>query len=73
MQKYVTPAPGRTPSDPKVIDREDYKLHVTVKEYRPEEYHVEIRRFMMDSGWHTTQFFLTAEELSRLQSALTPA
>ena len=75
MQKFITPAPGRTPERwvaPRgnITNREDYKLDVQVKEFRQNQYVLTIESFIPEHGWVTKQFFLTPEELVRVQHAL---
>ena len=73
MQKFVTPHPGRTPAKPdrgNIINREDYKLDFQVKEFRQNQYVLTIESFIPEHGWISKQFFLTPEELVRVQDAI---
>ena len=75
MQIPVTPKPGQTPPRwvaPKgnIVDREDYKLDFNVKEFRQNQYVLTIESFIPEHGWVSKQFFLTPEELVRIQDAL---
>lgn len=78
MQKFVTPAPGRTAQRwqaPKgnIVDREDYKLDFNLKEFRQNQYVLTIEKFIPEHGWVSQQFFLDPEELARIQSILDAA
>jgi hypothetical protein len=70
MQPYVTPAAGRTPVSNMIVDREDYKLSVTLTEFRTGEYQLCVDRFMQDSGWNNTQLFITETELNQIRRIL---
>jgi hypothetical protein len=70
MQKYITPAPGRTPSKGNIVNRPDYKLDFNLTEFRQNQYVLTIDTFIPEHGWISKQFFLTPEELVRVQSAL---
>jgi hypothetical protein len=71
MQKFVTPHPGRTPAQKgNIVNREDYKLDVQVKEFRQNQYVLTIDSFIPEHGWISKQYFLTPEELVRVQHAL---
>ena len=71
MQRYVTPAPGRwTPPKGNIVDREDYKLDFNLKEFRQNQYVLTIEKFIPEHGWIAQQYFLSPEELVRIQSVL---
>lgn len=71
MQRYVTPAPGRwQPPRGNIINREDYKLDINLREYRSGEYVVTIEKFIPEHGWIAQQFFLTEDELDLVKAAL---
>ena len=70
MQQYVTPHPGRTPPEANIVNRADYKLDVKVKEFRQNQYVLTIDTFITEHGWISKQYFLDAQELARVQSAL---
>jgi hypothetical protein len=70
MQQYVTPAPGRTPAKGNIVNRTDYKLDFNLTEFRPSEFVLTIETFIPEHGWISKQFFLTPDELVRVQSAL---
>jgi hypothetical protein len=53
-----------------IIDRSDYKLKVTLNEFRPNEYHLEIAKFVPELEWKVESFFLTKDEFKRLQKAI---
>ena len=72
MQKYVTPLPGRTPKVNYVTDNETYKLTVDLKQLKQNQYHLEISRWIPETGWTRTEFFLDPEELVRFQHAIEP-
>lgn len=67
MQKYVTPHPGQTPLSNSIVDRADYKLIVTLTEFRPQQYQLCVDQFILDSGWRNTQLFLTESELQQIR------
>jgi len=69
MQRFTTPAPGRTPGA-NITDRPDYKLDVQLKEFRQNEYLLTIKRWIPEHKWTEQRFFLTPEELVRLQEEL---
>ena len=69
MQPHVTPHPGRTPG-PNIINNANYKLDMKVTEFRPEQFVLTIDKFIPEHGWISQQYFLTPEELARVQSAL---
>jgi hypothetical protein len=69
MQPYVTPQPGRTPG-PNIVDRPDYKLNVQLTEFRQNEFLLSINKFIPETGWCEQKFFLTPEELVRIQDAI---
>lgn len=70
MQQYVTPLPGRTPPQPNITDREDYKLDVRVTSLPKNQFMVTIRRYIPETGWVDTKLFLEPEEMVRLQRAM---
>ena len=69
MQPYVTPQPGRTPGA-NITDRADYKLDIALQEFRQNEYLLTIKRWIPETKWTEQKFFLTPEELVRLQDQL---
>lgn len=69
MQKYITPAPGRTPGA-NIVDRTDYKLDFNLREYRPSEYLLAISKFIPETGWREQKFFLTTEELAKIRAEI---
>ena len=70
MQPYTVPLPGRTPPKANIIDKADYKLDMKVTEFRPEQFVLTIDKFIPEHGWISQQYFLTPEELARVQTAL---
>jgi hypothetical protein len=71
MQKYVTPAVGRwTPPKGNITNRDDYKLDITVKEFRQNQYVITIEKFIPEHGWIAQQFFVDPEELAKIQDIL---
>jgi hypothetical protein len=70
MQQYVTPLPGRSP-EPNITNRDDYKLDIRLKEFRQNEHLLTVRKFIPETNWTEQKFFLTQEELARLQDAIT--
>jgi hypothetical protein len=69
MQKYVTPHPGRTPAA-NIVDRPDYKLNIKTQEFRAGEHVLTIDTFIPEHGWISKQWFLTEDELVRVQEAI---
>lgn len=69
MQKYTTPAPGRTPG-PNIVDREDYKMHIVRREYAPNEYEILIERWIPETGWTRTQILCNTDELAKISQAI---
>lgn len=67
--RYVTPAPGRT-QGANIVDRAEYKLDMKVAEFRPEQFVLTIETFISEHGWTSRQYFLTPDELDRVQNAL---
>jgi len=70
MQPYTVLAPGRTPPKANIIDNENYKLDMKVKEFRPEQFVLTIDKFIPEHGWISQQYFLDASELARVQKAI---
>lgn len=70
MQKFVTPHPGRTPAKGNIVSREDYKLDFNLREYRQGEYALTIEKFIPEHGWISQQFFITDDELKRIQEII---
>lgn len=70
MQPFVTPAPGRTPPKEMIVNRDDYKLNFDLKEFRQNQYVLTIEKFIPEHGWQAQQFFITPEELARIQAAI---
>jgi hypothetical protein len=69
MQKYVTPAPGRTPRG-NIINRADYRLDIQLQEFRASEYMLTIEKFIPETGWTRQQFFLTPDELDLVRQQI---
>lgn len=53
-----------------IIDRTDYKLDITLTEFRQNEFVLSIRRWIPELKWSEQTFFLTPEELGRIQDQL---
>ena len=70
MQKFTTPAPGRTPG-PNIVNREDYKMHVLLREWKTNEFEILIERWIPETGWESTQILVDDIELERIRNALT--
>lgn len=69
MQKYTTPAPGRTPG-PNIVNREDYKMHIVRREYAPNEHEILIERWIPETGWTRTQILCNTDELAKISQAI---
>ena len=65
--KQYTPQAGRTPPLANIVDREDYKLHISLKEFRDNEFHLTIAKYIPEHGWTTQNFFLTHNELDLIR------
>jgi hypothetical protein len=73
MQPFTTPAPGRTPAKkfgPNIVDREDYKMHILLREWKPGEFEILIERWMPETGWTSTQILADTVELERIRQVL---
>ena len=58
------------PAKGNIVNRPDYKLDFNCAEFRPGEYVLTIDTFITEHGWISKQYFLDAQELARVQSAL---
>lgn len=56
-----------------IVDKTDYKLNVDIKQYRPNQYMINIDRYVEGQGWLPHKFFLTKDELQKLQKTLESA
>lgn len=70
MQPYVTPAPGRCPGTSNIVHREDYRLDITLTEFRHKEYHLLISKWIPEHGWTSNSLFLTEDELERVKQSI---
>lgn len=70
MQQFITLQAGRTPPAANVVDRADYKLNWNLTEFRANEYHLSIARYIPEHGWTNQSYFLTAEELNTIRTIL---
>ena len=72
MQKYCTPAPGRTPArfTTMVIDTLNYKVDIVLTKLRNDNWQLETKTWTPEHGWVIRQLFLTMEELNRYKEAL---
>jgi len=70
MQIPVTPQPGRTPPQANIVNRDDYKLHWNLSEFRPSEYNLQIQKYIPEHGWTSQSFFLTEEELELIRKVM---
>lgn len=70
MQPFVTPAPGRHHPLGNITDNETYKLDIRVVEYDQNAYQIIIRSWIPEQGWRRQEFFVTPEELVRIQHAV---
>ena len=71
--RYYTPAPGRTPPKPNVVNRDDYKLDVKLREFKPLEYELTISRWIPEYGWQNYVYFIGTEELKAIQKEINAA
>lgn len=69
MKHPVTPHPGRTP-EANIVNREDYKLDVSLRKFSDEQYVLKFRKFIPELGWRDLFFMVTPEELERIQTVL---
>lgn len=73
MQKFVTPHPGRSPAKPEpgnIVNRPDYKLDVSLTEFRTAQFVLTIDTFITEHGWISKQYFLTEDELDKVKAVL---
>jgi hypothetical protein len=70
MQKYVTPLPGRTPLKGNIVNREDYKLDLRLKEFRQGEHALTIETYIPEHGWVAKYLFINDDELKRIQEII---
>lgn len=68
MQPYVTPHAGR--SQPNIVNRDDYKMHIVKRQYHQGEYEILIERWIPETGWTRTQIMCNAQELVKIQQAI---
>ena len=73
MQKYVTPAPGRTPgrtTRTRIVQREDYQLDVKVTAVAGNQWRLQILRYIPETAWTNVEFYLTDDELVAFKRAI---
>jgi hypothetical protein len=70
MQQYVTPQPGRTPPEPNIVNRDDYKMHILKRQYHDGEWEILIERWIPETGWTRTQILCDTEHLAKIQAVL---
>ena len=70
MQPYTTPAPGRTPPGPNIVNRDDYKMHILKRQYSDGEWEILIERWIPETGWTRTQILCSTQELEKIQQVL---
>ena len=51
-----------------IINRDDYKLNVTITILPQRQYHVVIERWIPEGGWRKTELFLEQDEFNKLKS-----
>ena len=68
MQQYTTPLPGRTPdkSQPNIVNRDDYKMHILKRQYFDGEYEILIERWIPETGWTRTQILADRAMLQKI-------
>ena len=70
MQPYTTPAPGRTPPQPNIVNRDDYKMHILKRQYHDGEWEISIERWIPETGWTRTQILCSHDELDKIVQVL---
>jgi hypothetical protein len=70
MQRYTVPHPGRTPPEPNIVNREDYKMHIVKREWSPGEHEILIERWIPETGWTRTQILTDDAGLLKIGHAL---
>lgn len=66
MNRYVTPAAGRTPGA-NIADTDHYKLDIELTELRNENWQLTISRWIPESAWTRLELFLTNDELLKIK------
>lgn len=69
MKLPVTPHPGRTP-EANIINREDYKLDLSLRKHGNDQYVLKIKKYIPELGWREFFFMVSPEELDRIRTAL---
>lgn len=64
MQKFITPLPARVPLA-NIIDEPHYKFNVELRELRNENWQLEFRTWIPETGWQTKEWFFTTKELEK--------
>ena len=71
MQEYITPQAGRTPPQPNIVNRDDYKMHILKRQYHDGEWEISIERWIPETGWSRTQILCDTEHLEKIVKVLT--
>lgn len=53
-----------------IIDREDYKLDVSLRKHSDEQYVLKIKKYIPELGWRDFFFMVSPEELTKIQTVL---
>jgi len=69
MKQPVTPMPGQTPAA-NIINKEDYKLDLSLRKFSDEQYVLKIKKYIPELGWREFFFMISPEELDRIQTVL---
>jgi hypothetical protein len=69
MKLPVTPLPGQTPAA-NIINREDYKLDLSLRKHSNDQYVLKIKKYIPELGWREFFFMVSPEELDRIRTAL---
>lgn len=69
MKQPVTPHPGQTP-EANIINREDYKLDLSLRKHSNDQYVLKIKKYIPELGWREFFFMISPDELLRIQTVL---
>jgi len=53
-----------------IIDREDYKLDITLRKHSKDQYVIKIKKYIPELGWREFFFMVSPDELTKIRQAL---